>query len=211
MQSKEFKNKIIIFVVSQTRIPRRNTLRLLPTWLKYSWCDLIRGFHVKRTGFCPSLLALLSTLLTSLGQISYLCLLLTCPCFLSSLGGPLCRREAGLRPGVWGRKACGLCQVLLIFYSILLYFPTYLDSMALLPVGPTRISLFPYLVIFLKHKIDVKKISNSTVIANNAEVVWDWLGILKTVHLGVIDCILLSRILGGLVNFLWLACWESFS
>jgi hypothetical protein len=34
------------------------------------------------------------------------------------------------------------------------------------------------------------------------KVVWDWVGNLRKVDLGVIGCILLSRVLGGLVDVL---------
>lgn len=111
-------------------------------------------------------------LLIPSGQVNYLCLLLTLLWLLLVLEGErvlLCRREASFRLGVWGRKASCLFQALWIFFSLPMYFPTYLGSTALLPVGPTRILLFPYSVISLKRRIDAKKILNSTVIVNKAE------------------------------------------
>ena len=79
-------------------------------------------FMSRELASVPDLWHSCPTLLTSLGQTDSLLLLRTCLCLLSSLGGPSCRREAGLSPGVWGRKACCLCKVLLIFlfYSIVI-------------------------------------------------------------------------------------------
>lgn len=75
---------------------------------------LAGDFMSRELASVPDLWHCCPTLLTSLGQTDSLLLLLTCLCLLSSLGGPPCRRVAGLSPGVWGGKACCLCEAVLI-------------------------------------------------------------------------------------------------